>query len=206
MIYLFHGDNQFDSRVAFNHQIDSYKNADLLKVDQKEISTELVNNFLQSISLLGGQRVLAVTNLFSVPKANLDKILKSINQSDFCDVLIWQDKKLTPTQINALPKSKVESFQLNNQIFNCLNAVKPKNLKNFIPLYEKVIKDNLYDLFLYLLKANIRKQLSSYSRFDQKVLKRIYLQLIELDFQNKSGQLAIQKEIALQRIIINLMR
>lgn len=206
MIYIFHGDNQFDSRAAFSQLLDQYQNADILKVDQKEITPETVNHFLQSNSLLSDKKVLAIANLFSVTKSNLDKIIKTINSSSEVDVLIWQDKKLNPTQLKTFPQAKVQGFSLDNHLFACLNSIKPKNLKVFIPLYQKVVQQNLYDLFLYLLKSNIRKQLTSYSRFNAAILKRTYLQLIELDFQNKSGQLAVDKESALERIIINLIK
>ncbi len=206
MIYIFHGDNQFESRAAFNNLLDKYANTENLRLDSKNLDPELINVFLQSSSLFNEQKVLAITNLFSAPKANLDKILKVINKSPNCDVVIWQDKKLTLAQTNLLPKSKIQAFALDNKLFACLNAIKPKNLKTFIPMYEELMKTGVYDLFLYLFKGNIRKQLTSYSRFSESSLKRTYLTLIELDYQNKTGQLSIPKEMALERIIINLIK
>lgn len=206
MIYIFHGDNQFDSRTAFNDILDKYKNAENLRLDSKNTDPDLINVFLQSSSLFNDQKVLAITNLFSAPRANLDKIIKIINKTTNCDIIIWQDKKLTLAQINSLPKPKVQSYALDNKLFSCLNAIKPKNLKTFIPAYEDLIKTGIYDLFLYLFKGNIRKQLTSYSHFSESSLKRTYLTLIELDFQNKTGQLSIPKEMALERIIINLIK
>jgi hypothetical protein len=206
MIYIFHGDNQFDSRTGFNKTLENYTNCDLLKVDGKNIDIENINNFLQSSSLFNDKKVLAISNLFSAPKASLDKLPKILNQLDNHDIIIWQDKKLNPTQLKTFPQAKVEIFQLDNKLFACLNSIKPQNLKNFIPLYEDMLKQGIYDLFLYLLKGNLRKQLTSYTRFDKNILKRAYLQLIELDYQNKSGQLSIPKDLALQRIIINLIK
>ncbi|MEI8067819.1 MAG: hypothetical protein WCG91_02635 [Candidatus Shapirobacteria bacterium] len=206
MIYIFHGDNQFDSRSAFNDLIEKYIDADLLKVDGKNINPEIINNFLQSNSLLNDKKVLILSNLFSAPKTTLDKLPKILNQLDNHDIIVWQDKKLNPTQLKTFPQAKVQVFQLDSKLFTCLNAIKPQNLKTFIPLYEEMLKQGIYDLFLYLLKGNLRKQLTSYTRFDKAILKRAYLQLIELDYQNKSGQLAIPKELALERIIINLIK
>jgi len=206
MIYIFHGDNQFESRTAFNNLLEKYINTDLLKLDGKGIDPEIINNFLQSSSLFNDKKVMAISNLFSAPKAALDKLPKILNQLDNHDILVWQDKKLNPTQLKTFPQAKVEVFQLDNKLFACLNSVKPQNLKSFIPLYEDVLKQGIYDLFLYLLKNNLRKQLVSYTRFDKINLKRSYLQLIELDYQNKSGQLSTPKELALQRIIINLIK
>jgi hypothetical protein len=48
--------------------------------------------------------------------------------------------------------------------------------------------------------------MTSYSQFSSESLKKVYLQIIELDFQNKTGQLSIKKELALERILLNLIK
>ncbi len=206
MIYIYHGDNTKDSREAFNQHLDQNKDTNILRLDNKEADPDLINNFLNGTSLFSSKKVLALTNFFSITKATLDKIVKIINSQNDTDILIWQDKTLNATQLKTYPKANSKLFRLDNKLFACLNSIKPHNLSQFIPLYEEVIQQNLYDLFLYLLKNNIRKQLTTYSRFDTASLKKSYLQMIELDYQNKSGELTIAKELALQRIIINLVK
>jgi hypothetical protein len=203
---IFHGDNQFESRSAFNKYLDENSNCDILRLDQKEADVEKINNFINSRSLFSTPKILALTNFFSVNKSIQDKIAKIINSCPDCDFIFWQDKLLTVTQLKLFPKSKNYSYKLDNELFTCLNSIKPGNLKTFIPLYHQVIQSEFYDLFLYLFKNNLRKQLSSYSRFDLNILKSTYLQLVELDFQNKTGQLSIPKTLALERIIINLIK
>lgn len=205
MIYIFHGDNQFDSRQAFNNQLDTLSQNDILRLNTKEINADIINNFLQTNSLFATPKVLALSNLFSVTKPILDKVIKKLDSKN-CDILIWQDKLLTATQLKPFPGAKIQTFKLDNKLFLALNSIKPKNIKSFIPLYHQVLKTGLYDLFLYLLKGNVRKQLISYTSFNKELLKKVYLQLIELDFQNKTGQLSIPKELALERIIINLIK
>lgn len=206
MIYIFHGDNQKESRTALNQFLESNPKSDILKLDFKQIDLTQITSFLQTQSFLTPQKILAFNNFFSLPKPTQDKIKKIIDTTNECDVVIWQDKTISPTQLKTFPKSQIQNFKLDNKLFTCLNTIKPKNLKNFIPLYHQVIQADLYDLFLYLAKNNIRKQLTGYPKFSPIILKKIYLQLIELDFQNKTGQLAIPKEIALERIFINLLR
>jgi hypothetical protein len=206
MVYIFHGDNQLESRSAFNNLLSTFSSSEIMRTDSKEINPDKIIQFIQGSSLFTSNKVLAVSNYFSIPKATLDKIEKVLKNNPECELVIWQDKKLTVAQTNSFPKAKVEAFQLNNKLFACLNAIKPKNLKNFIPIYHDYIGQDTYDLFLYMVKNNIKKQLTSYSRFDEKMLIRTYLQLIELDFQNKTGQLAIPKEMALERILINLVK
>lgn len=206
MIYIFHGDNQFDSRQALNKLLEQYSQYDQLKTDSKNVDLDRVNLFLQSSSLFAEKKVLIIENFFSTNKSILDKLIKVVKNSNDIDLIIWQDKALNTTQLKTFPQSKVQLFALSNKLFGCLNAVRPKNLNGFIPLYKEVFKMGLYDLFLYLIKGNLRRQLTTYSKFDQTKVKNSYLQLIELDYQNKSGQLSIPKEIALERIIMNLIK
>jgi len=206
MIYVFHGDNQLDSRKSFSDHLDQIKDADILRLDSKNIDIDRVNLFLQESSLFNTKKVLSVSNLFATNKSIIDQINKLINQSQNVDVVIWQDKTLTPTQIKTFKNAQIKIFPLDNKLFSCLNAIKPKNLARVIPLYHQVLDLGLYDLFLYFLKNNFRKQLTSYSKFDEAITKRIYLQLIELDFKNKTGELSIPKELVLERIITNLTK
>jgi len=206
MIYIFHGDNQLESRKSFSDHLDQIKDADILRLDSKNIEIDKVNLFLQESSLFGTKKVLSISNLFATNKSIIDQINKLINQSQNVDVVIWQDKTLTPTQTKIFKNSQIKSFALNNKLFSCLNTIKPKNLSQVIPLYHQVINLGLYDIFLYFLKNNFRKQLTTYSKFDESITRKVYLQLIELDFKNKTGELSIPKELALERIITNLTK
>lgn len=206
MIYIFHGDNQLESRKAFSDFMDQNNDTDILRLDSKNIDVDKVNLFLQESSLFNTKKILSVSNLFSTNKSILDQINKLINQVESIDTVIWQDKTLTPTQLKTFKNAQVKNFPLDNKLFICLNSVKPKNIIRVIPLYHQVIELGLYDLFLYFLKNNFRKQLTSYPKFDQPTTKRFYLQLIDLDFKNKTGELTIPKELALERMLTNLTK
>lgn len=206
MIHIFHGDNQKDSRNALNNFLEQNQNTDILKLDSKEIDLDKINNFLNGPSLFTGNKTLVLLNFFSISKPILDKLIKIIKTDKDSQIIIWQDKTLNATQLKTFPNSKTESFKVDNNLFKCLNSIRPNNLKNLIPLLHQVYEDGLYDLFLYFVKNNFRKQLTSFSSFNKDLLKKSYLQVIELDYQNKSGQLSIPKELALERILINLVK
>ncbi|MFA5749618.1 MAG: hypothetical protein WC895_00110 [Candidatus Shapirobacteria bacterium] len=206
MIYIFHGDNQLTSRSRFNAFLDKNSNLDILKIDNKETNLDNINNFINGQSLFNTQKIIAITNFFSIPKAILDKLIKIIKSNSDFDVVIWQDKNLNVTQLKTFPKSIIEVFPLDKILFSCINSLKPKNITRFIPLLHQVFKQEPFELFLFWLKFNLRKQMTSYSQFSSESLKKVYLQIIELDFQNKTGQLSIKKELALERILLNLIK
>ena len=122
------------------------------------------------------------------------------------DILLWQDKTLTPTQLKIFPQAKTNRFRTDNNIFSGINSIKPHNLVHFATLYKKIIDRDLFDLFFYLLKANFRKQICGQSLFPQSTLIKTYLQMIELEYQYKTGQLSLPKEIALERVLLPLLR
>jgi hypothetical protein len=206
MIYIFHGDNQLNSRSRFNAFLDKNHDLDILKIDNKETNLDNINNFINGQSLFNTKKIIAITNLFSISKPILDKLIKIIKSNSEFDIVIWQDKTLNTTQLKTFPKSTIEVFPLDKIMFACINSLKPKNIAKFIPLFHKVLKQEPLELFLFWLKLNLRKQLTSYSSFSTDSLKKAYLQIIELDFQNKTGQLSIPKELALERILLNLIK
>lgn len=206
MIYIFHGDDQNQSRLALNQFLDTKKEFDILRVDNKEINLDDINGFINSQSLFNNPRIIEISNLFSIPKTIFDKLVKILKSNPNFDITIWQDKPLTVTQLKIFPQAQVKNFPLDKKIFLCINNIKPKNITKFIPLYHQVLEKEPFELFLFWLKFNLRKQLTSYSKFNQEILKKTYLQTIELDFQSKTGQLTIPKELALERILLNLIK
>lgn len=205
MITIIHGDNATASRSVCLDLVSKSDTAAVLQLDSKNIDLNQINNFLSSGSLFETAKLLLFNNFFSIPKSNLDKIIKLINQNQ-CDVIIWQDKALNATQLKTFPQAKIQLFRADNQIFTCLNALQPHNLNRFIQLYEQVVAKDLFDLFLYLLKGSLRRQLQTGSRFDQALLKKIYLQIIELEFQYKTGQLSLPKDLALKRVLVPILK
>lgn len=196
MIYIFHGDNIKDSRQQLLSAIPQSPTQNLLHLDSKNLDPNQINNFIFGPSLFGDQKILWIDNLFSAPKPIFTQLTNQLTQADF-NVYLWQDKNLTPTQLKNFPQAKVSTFKPDNAIFKCLYSIKPKNTKTCLNYYQKVIQQEYYDLFLYLLKNHLRKNLNTHTT-------PFYLKLINLDFQNKSGQLPLPREIALEQILVQL--
>jgi len=205
MISIFHGDNQVESRQAYLDLIADLSKGDLLHLDSKNVNLDAINNYLNGPSIFGNHKALAIDNFFSIPKANLDKLTKMLGQTDI-NIYLWQDKLLSATQCKIFPKAKLVLSKSENLMYSCLNSLKPGNLSNFLKIYNQIIDNDQFDLLLWYLKGNYRRQLQTYSKFDLSILKKTYLQIIELEFQYKSGQLSLPKDIALKRVIANLIK
>ena len=116
MVTIFHGNNPSQSRQAFFDFLSQFPQETLVHLDSKSIEINQINNYLNGGALFPEQTVLAVDNLFSVPKATLDKIIPLIIGSQ-SQIILWQDKALTAAQIKLLPQAKINSFKSDNQIF-----------------------------------------------------------------------------------------
>jgi len=206
MILIFHGDNPQASLTATDTYINSKADSLIYRIDNKDIDPNNLNLILNSTSLLGEEnKIIILSNFFSCSKPIFDKTSLLLKQSS-CEIIIWQDKLLTATQLKTFPQAKVNTYKADNHLYLCLNSVIPKNIKAFTTNYQKVISQNLFDLFLYMLNGNFRRQLGTYSKFSPSSLKTAYLQTIEVEYLYKSGQLTLPKDIALQRIILNLIK
>ncbi len=204
MIYIFHGQDSGRSRAKLNQFLDSKTTSNTLRLDHKSATLDNVNLFLNSVSFFADKKLLLIDNFFSLAKPTLEKIVPILLTSQE-EIVLWQDKQLTATQLKTFPTAKVEDFRAADILWATINSLLPGNAKAFAQNYDKMLQTEPYDLFLYLVKNSFRKQLATFSKFDKEKLKKTYLLLIELDYQNKTGTLAIPKELALERVLISLL-
>lgn len=205
MITIFHGDDLSHSRQVYLSSFEKIDKSQVLHLDSKNTNLDQINNFLQGGSLFAESLLIAIDNFFSISKSTQTKLIPLLLNSKV-NIVLWQDKALTPVQLKTFPTATIQRFKADNQIFTCINSLKPHNLSRFTKLYHGVCAKGLYDLFFYLLKGTIRRQLISRSSFSQIVLLKTYLQMIELEYQYKSGQLSLPADIALERVLLPLLR
>lgn len=205
MITIFHGDDLSLSRQAYLSTFEKMGESQVLHLDSKNINLDQINNFLQGGSLFAESQLIAIDNFFSISKSTQTKLVPLLLNSK-TSVVLWQDKSLTPVQLKTFPQATSQRFKADNHIFACINSLKPHNLPRFIKLYHEICAKDLYDLFFYLLKATIRRQLTTRSAYSPQVLTKTYLQMIELEYQYKTGQLSLPQDIALERVLLPLLR
>lgn len=205
MIYIFHGDNTNQSYTAFSETFDKYQQHEKFHENHKTFDLDTFDRFLNTPSLFSETKAVIVENLFSISKPVLDKALKLINSHPDFDYLFWQDKKIEVTKLKIFPQAEIKLFVLPELLFSCLNAIRPKNQKDFLNKYQLLINSMPFELALFWFKNTLRRQLTTYSKFPEIKLKKTYLELIEMDLAIKTGALNLPKEIALEKIILSLI-
>lgn len=204
MIFIFHGPDTFKSRQAFNLLLNTKKDLNRLSLDSKTAKLENVQQFLESTNLLGDKKLLVLDNFFSINKGIFEKLVPLLNATE-TEIIIWQDKVLSPSQLKSFPQAKIYNFPTSNLIFNCLGTIKPHNFRPFYASYHQAIKSEPFEFLFYMLKANLRKKLVAPWGFKVEEIKSAYLNCILLEYQIKTGTLAIDKVTALERIMAKLL-
>ncbi len=205
MIYIFHGDNTPQSYSAFSQNLDTKANFQKFKSDVKNFDIDQLSRFLNTASLFSENKAIIIENFFSLPKNTFDKAVNTINSHPEYDYLFWQSKKIEATKLKIFPKAEIKIFSLPETLFTCLNSLRPNNQKDFVVKYQNLLSALPFELILFWFKNTLRRQLTTYSKFSENKLKQAYLNLIELDYRSKNGQLPLSKEDSLCRWALNLM-
>jgi hypothetical protein len=205
VIYIFHGDNTNQSYTAFSEALEKYQQHEKFHENHKTFDLDTFDRFLNTPSLFSETKAVIIENSFSISKPILDKAIKLINSHPDFDYLFWQDKKVEVTKLKSFPKAEIKLFVLPELLFSCLNAVKPRNQKDFLAKYQLLLDSLPLELVLFWFKNTLRRQLTTYSKFSEENLKKAYLNLIELDLASKTGILTLPKEMALEKIILSLI-
>lgn len=193
MITIFHGDNYSQSRDAVNNYLNDYS-GEVFRLDAKSLNINSLANLLTGTSMFGDQKTILISGFFSLPALSQKKYIALINSSNY-PLILWADKKLSPTQLKNFQKPKINDFPLSRQMFSFIYGLRPKNTKDFSKKFDQITKNEPFELFFYLLKKQFRTQNT-----------KIYLQLIDLEFQIKSGQINQNKELALKNLLVNFIK
>ncbi len=220
MIYLFHGDDNYQSRQKLfsvlkkYHQVDSLSDSEIDPESLVRLTSGLFNT---------ANRAIVLNQLFSLSQVKLKKILPLIKElSQEIDVFIWEAKRLPPAKINLLgPKIKTQLFRLPPNLFKFLDNI-GQNSRTCLNFLEKTFKTHPPELIIYLAEKRLRemllaktapnqlqlagwrrsKLLSQVKKLALEEIREIYLELIEIDWKNKTGQLGNSLENELINLFI----
>jgi len=220
MITIIHGDDYYSSRIYMLEE--RKKKTPNIIFEGKNLDLNTISQIADSDNLFMEKPAVFIENLFS---GRNEKELESIAEflkikSYAIDLILWEDKEITKTNIEKFKDAKILYFKYQSSIFTFLDAIRPRNYANNISLYHQTLKNMPAEQIIHMLirqfrlllavsdkenydlideikklpiwqKAKIEKQ----SRlFGQDLLIKIYHKLFKLDYQNKTG--VLEKPIA----------
>lgn len=204
MVHIFHGSDPNRSRIALNQAVDSFKNHSLLRLEGKEVTLDLVNSFLNATSLFADEKLLVLLDYFQ-QSAPTQKLITPLIAKTEHPVLIYSPKALTPTQLKLFPQARVAKFSLSSTMFQMLSALRPNNGSHFFSLLNKTLATQPPELIAFMLRRKLRELIQRPSGFNPGLLKATYLELIDADFNIKSGKLPLPLDILIINSLSRLM-
>lgn len=219
---IIHGDNPVGSRDLLNQKIFDYKQKgvkDIVRLDGKKVSLNQIIQSIESQSLFGTDRLVIIENLITRPKSNdKDKIISYLKNPDISEIIIWESKKLTKTQIKPFKFAKNQEFKTLSTIFSFLDSL-GGNKKQIAHKYLESISTNSPGSIFYMLSRQIRliiqtldpeikiapwqksKLTSQLKKIGIEKTLWIHHQLLQIDERIKTGQSPIGLEGELELLI-----
>lgn len=185
MITVIHGDNFVLSR---NYLLQN--SSDAIRLEAAALTAEMLTQTLESTSLFSAAKILVINHL---PK---DVFLDILSKHLDSPVFIWEKKSLTSTVSKKLIKLGfiLKEFKLTKKLWQFLNTFSLKDL------HETLLTEPI-ELVFYLLHRRVSQNLQKNP--DPKWLK-LHQQLLEVDWQIKSGQFSLSLTSRLDLILASL--
>lgn len=161
MIVLLHGDNVEASRVELLQMIAAAKGKEIRELQGRFLEPGQLIQALESSSLFGGETLVVIENLFGKlgRKVKLIESLAAIllRSSETTDVVLWEDKELSPTVIKSLGHATIHVFKIPAVIFQLLDGLRPDRARTLIPLFQQVIANQPVEITYTLLVRRVRQ-------------------------------------------------
>ena len=228
MITILHGEDIIKSRLQLNLIKKEYKEAEILILDGKKINLTDLLQALESNSLITKEKLIILENLSQNKK--LIEILDylKINQPS-ADLVIWESKELTKTYLKIFHQAEVFIFKPEATLFKFLDSIKPKNSQEILSLLQRCIRLEEPEIIFYMLTRRLRMLLlfrdgvtEGMDEIDHLVpwqkgklmvqaklffldhLLDLYRQLLEIDYQQKTGHNNFNLKKSLELFLINI--
>lgn len=226
---ILHGENQTALRNHLNEVRNSFE-SEVLTVDGKTISPEGLIQSLQLNSLFADEKKLVIVENLSANKALIERLPQQIGTAD---VILVEEKETSKTQISALEKIfgklNVQDFKIDPVVFKFLDSLSPNASKKTFLLWQEYKKSDAPEVVLIMLARQFRllllskfpdaqvspdwARLSDWQRqkliaqgrqFETERLKEIFSRLSEIDYQSKTGQLALPLADSIELVLLTL--
>jgi DNA polymerase III delta subunit len=229
MLTLIIGENLAHSRAKLVELLEKAKTKQVASktLEAKSLSLAKLEENLSSQNLFGEKQLLVVEALHSLPRSKRkDQLITLINQAEADnDIILWEKKALTKTQLKKFSNAQVLNFPLSKAIWKFLDQFSPSKHSKIQQLktLATAAKQDSAELCLIMLikrvreliqtlegvsikaapfvKSKLQKQVRS---FNKKQLLTIHQALYELDQRIKTSTNLLSVKAELDLLIINL--
>lgn len=212
MITFIHGDNQLESRNKLGELIKDAGSKEIVKL--REVNLTTIKQALESSSLFFEKRLVIVENIISgrVDKNILDYLKRGLFESD---LIIWESKKVDARKLGWIKKSGIMyEYSYPKVLFKLLEQIGIAGHEEVLGLFNRTIDRVPVELVYFMIVRQFRllllvahdatstsiketERLQSWmvgklkgqgNSIGADNLKKLYKQLLYIDYQQKSGQ------------------
>jgi len=207
---ILHGENTAQSRQYLNKKITNFK-GEVIKLEGEKISLTELQQAVESQSIFFPDKLIIIFGLFSrKPGKEKEKLLTYCRKEDPRNLIIWEGKKIDGRILSHFSGARVELFELPKIVYKFLDALSPIKRGYSLILLHRCLKRELPQRVFYFLCRHIenlitaadlgRSGLKEFPSWKQeKLIKqaktlglerliKIYEMLLEIDYQQKTGQ------------------
>jgi len=224
MLTLLHGENIVASRQVLRSMIDTAQEAQahVTQLDQKTTTLGSVQQALHQDDFFGQSNLLVIENLHAGPTSVQRKqIIAEVVDAEQ-DIILWEQKKLTATQLKKFPQAKQQVFNLSKFVFSWLETLGAQNNEaKGLKLLHQAVAQESSELCFFLLIRQVRlllqakdgetlavapfqksRFISQSQRFTLRQLLALHQSLLQTDLAIKSSQLLLPLQLVLEDITL----
>lgn len=137
---IIHGEDKVSSYKRLIELSDSYKQnqIEVISYDPQDLDITTLRQELSS-GLFGTSKCFIIKNLLSTLKSkSKDKIIDLLKQDSTQEVILYESKSVSATNLKAFPKAKVEAFEISPIIFKFLDCLRPRNIRQILLGWKKL--------------------------------------------------------------------
>ncbi len=208
---IIHGDNQVASRslLLAAKQTATAKNLEIISLSGDELNLAELQNYVNSVNLLGTTNCVVVEGFFGRrPSNEKKKIIEQLEKWSNEQIILWDGKDVS-LQLKNFPLNIVKKFELPRTVFKFLDSLALNDLSQTL---ETTPPEFVFSLLvgqvrkLMIIKSGggnfpdwqMAKLKSQAAKFTDQELSSMHHQLLDIDFKNKTSASAMDLAQALE--------
>ncbi len=230
MMTILHGENISASRAALSAFRDKFSGQETMTLDGRKTNLSQIKQVLESPSMFTVSRLVVIENLLSTKKSPgqqeiIDYLLKEPVE---VELVLWEEKEIGKTLLSKFEKAEVSLFKLEQVMFKFLESLRPNNQKESLTLFRSFKKEEP-EIIFYMLIRQLRMLLAIKDEttsgleeldrlapwqkerltrqakyFTQENLFKHYHELLQIDYEQKTGQNSFNLGKTLEIFILNV--
>ncbi len=230
MITIIHGDDIAASRNFLNEV--RQKKPDVTLLSGEDLTVTDLLQIVESGGLFITEKTIFIENFYAKKKAvkEFEALIAVLKEKTLeHEIILWEGKELDKKSLSLFNHATVKTYKLPQTLFLFLDSIKPKQGKNLVLLYQKVVQNVEAEMVFFMLVRHVRlllalseksieqidelKRLAPWqmnkvqkqaSLFTPKELVLLHKKLYVLDNELKTGQLSTPLTIALDILLIDI--